>query len=60
MSSAPVKVSLGRFADTTSVSLPPRKGSVSVEIPVDKSTAPWAAEVRATRRTLVCPARSPA
>ncbi|HEY2335258.1 MAG TPA: hypothetical protein VGH58_09655 [Solirubrobacterales bacterium] len=58
-SSAPVEASLERFAETPSVSFPPRSGSTVVWIPVDGSRVPWLASLAVNARTLVCPAGEP-
>ncbi len=53
---SPVDVSLGRFADTLSVSLQKGAGGVNaVPIPVDGNGAPWHAGIAASARTVVCP-----
>lgn len=58
-SPAPVGVSLGRFADTLTVSLPERSGVTTVPIPADQSGVPWHAGITASARTVVCPAAGP-
>jgi hypothetical protein len=58
-SPAPVDVSLGRFADSLTVSLPPRSGPTTVPIPADESGVSWLAGITATARTVVCPAPQP-
>jgi hypothetical protein len=58
-SPAPVDVSLGRFADTLTISLSPRGGTTTAPIPADKSGVPWLAAITASARTVVCPAAEP-
>lgn len=58
-SPSPVAVSLGRFGDTLSVSLPERSGPITVAIPTDTSSVPWQAGIVAGARTVVCPAAGP-
>ena len=58
-SSAPVGVSLGRFADTLTVSLSEQSGPTTVPIPADQSGVPWHAGIAASARTVVCPATEP-
>jgi hypothetical protein len=55
-SAAPVEASLGRFGDAPAVALAARAGASELAIPADQSSAPWRAELKATRDTLVCPA----
>jgi hypothetical protein len=58
-SAAPAEVSLGRFADTLSVSLPRRSGPTSVPIAADQGRVPWQAGFIASARTVVCPLAEP-
>ncbi|HEU4943724.1 MAG TPA: hypothetical protein VFT10_01035 [Solirubrobacterales bacterium] len=58
-STGPVDVSLGRFADTLTVSLPQRSGTTTVPIPADGSGVPWHAGIAASARTTVCPSAEP-
>jgi hypothetical protein len=51
----PVAVTLGRFADTTGLKLPPRSGSVQIPIPADSGSAPWVASLHVGAPTLLCP-----
>jgi hypothetical protein len=53
-STDPVALTLGRFADATSVALPARAGDVVVRFPADSSPAPWVASLETTRPTLLC------
>lgn len=58
-STAPVDVTLGRFAGTLTVSLSPRSGPTTVPIPADDSGVPWHAGIAASARTVVCPLAEP-
>jgi hypothetical protein len=58
-SAAPVDVSLGRFGDALTVSLPPGSGATTVPIPADGSGVPWRARIEASARTVVCPPDEP-
>lgn len=58
-SPSPVAVSLGRFGDALTVSLPERSGPTTVPIPADTSKVPWQAGIVASARTVVCPAAAP-
>jgi hypothetical protein len=61
VSTTPASVSLGRFADTLAVSLPPgAAGATAVPIPVDDSSEPWYAGFTTAARTVVCPTAEPA
>lgn len=55
-STAPVEVSLGRFADQPAVPLPARSGSSRILVPPTASRVPWSAGMWITAPTLLCPA----
>jgi hypothetical protein len=58
-STAPVDVELKRFADTPTISFPPRSGPTVLRIPVDVGHTSWRARVKIDARTLICPAGRP-
>ena len=58
-SNAPVEVALERFAETPTISFPPRSGPTVLGIPADAGRTAWRASVKAAARTLFCPAGRP-
>jgi len=55
-STAPVEISIGRFAGKPAVSLPARSGPSRVLVPATASRVPWEVGMWITAPTLLCPA----
>jgi hypothetical protein len=55
-STAPVEISIGRFADQPAVALPARAGASRIVVPATASRLPWEVGIWITAPTLLCPA----